>query len=479
MQDTMRSHFSGSLAASLIMLTLACGGEDLVLPSDEAPGSEAPAHLEMAGGDDQVGAPGAALAQPVRVRLVDDSGRGIPDREVTWIVTTGDGTVAPGSGMTDPSGYAAAQWTLGDPGPNSLTALAAGVGQQLTFTATATGGDDGGGDAIVVSASLSTLSVDPSAIEVGSGRSTIRVTVRDEQGAPVPGAVVTLSATGSGNTLAQPAGPTGADGVAVGTLRSTVAGTKDVTAVINGAVQINQTAQVFVTISPATRIEAVEGDDQEARAGSAVAVPPAVRVTNARGQPVAGYGVTFVVSRGGGTVSGASQTTNADGIARVGSWMLGSATDNRLEARAGSLNGSPVVFRATATEEPPPPPPPPAAEPHHFIFLEPPHDVEENEEFTVRVAILDVDGDIVPLSGIEIYIGLFQEGREHPSNDLLRGDRFEDTRNGIAEFRFRIENRRSGTERYRMRALSDELPQLGPHGPEPWLFSQLFTVRGD
>jgi hypothetical protein len=215
-------------------------------------------------------------------------------------------------------------------------------------------------------------------------------------------------------------------------------------------------------------------------------VLPAVRVTDSRGQPVAGYGVTFVVTRGGGTVSGASQTTDADGIARVGGWTLGSAGDNRLEAQAGSLNGSPVVFRATATEEPPPPPPPPpppAAEPHHFIFVEPPHDVSENQEFTVKVAIVDAGGNIVPLSGIEIYIGLFREGEEDPSNTRLLGDRFEDTRNGVAEFRFRVTNGNFGTvtgtsERYRMRALSDELPQLGPYGPEPFLYSQLFTVQG-
>jgi hypothetical protein len=34
---------------------------------------------------------------------------------------------------------------------------------------------------------------------------------------------------------------------------------------------------------------------------------------------------------------------------------------------------------------------------------------------------------------------------------------------------------RSGT--YRFRALSDELPFLGPHGPEPYLFSETFQVR--
>jgi hypothetical protein len=264
-----------------------------------------------------------------------------------------------------------------------------------------------------------------------------------------------------------------------------VAGTKDVSAVVNGTLHLNQTAQVFVTAAtpaPAARVEAVAGDDQEANAGSAVAVRPAVRVTNTQGEPVAGYPVIFVVTRGGGTVSGASQTTNAEGIARVGSWILGSEENNELAAQAGSLNGSPVIFSAKAVLEEPPPPP--SAEPHHFIFLEPPHDVKENQEFTVKVAIVDAGGNIVPLSGIEIYLGLFQEGAENPSNTRLLGDRFEDTRNGVAEFRLRITNGSFGTvtgttERYRLRALSDELPQLGPYGPEPFLYSQLFTVRGD
>lgn len=188
------------------------------------------------------------------------------------------------------------------------------------------------------------------------------------------------------------------------------------------------------------------------------------------------------MTRGGGTVTGASQVTNADGIARVGSWTLGSTGSNELEAQAGSLDGSPVVFRATGTGGPPPPPP--TAEPHHFVFLQPPRDVEENEEFTVRVAIVDAGGTIVPLSGIEIYLGLFRVGEEDPSNTRLLGDRFRDTENGVAEFRLRITNGSFGTvtgesERYRFRALSDELPQLGPHGPEPFLYSDVFEVEGD
>jgi hypothetical protein len=43
----------------------------------------------------------------------------------------------------------------------------------------------------------------------------------------------------------------------------------------------------------------------------------------------------------------------------------------------------------------------------------------------------------------------------------------------VAVFHLRITEQ----NRFRMRALTDELPQLGPHGPEPWLFSGVFEVR--
>jgi hypothetical protein len=102
--------------------------------------------------------------------------------------------------------------------------------------------------------------------------------------------------------------------------------------------------------------------------------------------------------------------------------------------------------------------------------------------FTVEVALVDVDGNIVPLTGIEIYVDLFRSGRDHPDNQRALGDRFRDTVNGVAVFELGVINGSSGDpvgvseSGYRLRALTDELPELGPHGPEPWLFSSPFDV---
>ena len=91
---------------------------------------------------------------------------------------------------------------------------------------------------------------------------------------------------------------------------------------------------------------------------SAVSPAPSVLVTDQNANAMAGVTVNFVVTSGGGSVSGGAVATDASGIATVGSWSLGpSAGPNTLTASAGSLN--PVVFTATGTAAPPPPPPPP------------------------------------------------------------------------------------------------------------------------
>lgn len=215
-------------------------------------------------------------------------------------------------------------------------------------------------------------------------------------------------------------------------------------------------------------VEAVEGEGQTAPAGTEVVVRPAVRVLDDEGRPVEGFEVTFVVVGGGGSLTGDTQTTGADGVARVGSWTLGAAPGtNTLEARAESLEGSPVTFTAEGT----------AAEPgpvvDRLIYVTPPRDAAVNEDFRVEVALVDADGDVVPLSGIFIYLGLFKEGQDSPSNNLVSGEHFENTQDGIAAFDISIE--RAG--RYRLRALTDDLPELGPHGPQPWLYSEVFEIE--
>ena len=97
------------------------------------------------------------------------------------------------------------------------------------------------------------------------------------------------------------------------------------------------------------QIVANSGDRQSAPAGTAVPIAPSVLVTDSGGHPVTGVVVTFAVASGGGSITGSTATTNAGGIATVGSWTLGSiaSVHNILAASAANLSGSPVMFRAT------------------------------------------------------------------------------------------------------------------------------------
>ncbi len=85
-------------------------------------------------------------------------------------------------------------------------------------------------------------------------------------------------------------------------------------------------------------------------AGTAVPTPPSVKVATAKGAGVPGVTVTFTVTMGGGAVSGASVSTDASGIATVGSWTLGPATgENRLTATTAVLPTVVVTFTATGS----------------------------------------------------------------------------------------------------------------------------------
>ena len=108
---------------------------------------------------------------------------------------------------------------------------------------------------------------------------------------------------------------------------------------------------VITTVTgTATQIAINAGNGQSAAVGTAVSIAPSVIVKDAYGNPVSGVSVTFAVATGGGSLTGGSATTNASGIAAVGSWTLGTTPgSDTLTATSTGLTGSPLTFTATAT----------------------------------------------------------------------------------------------------------------------------------
>ena len=83
--------------------------------------------------------------------------------------------------------------------------------------------------------------------------------------------------------------------------------------------------------------------------GTQVVELPSVVVRDANGNPVGGAHVTFAVTAGGGSITGGSATSNASGIATVGSWTLGATAGvNTLTATVGSLPA--VTFTAQGAD---------------------------------------------------------------------------------------------------------------------------------
>jgi|SRR5690349_2688684 CARDB len=95
------------------------------------------------------------------------------------------------------------------------------------------------------------------------------------------------------------------------------------------------------------------GDGQTAGVGTAVPTPPSVVLRDSGGTPIEGDTVRFTVGSGGGSVTGATQVTDQNGVATVGSWTLGSAAGtNTLIATSNGAVGSPQTFIAIAVASP-------------------------------------------------------------------------------------------------------------------------------
>src|SRR5439155_26040665 len=129
-----------------------------------------------------------------------------------------------------------------------------------------------------VSASRTTVTASQSTISASSGGSavTITVTALEGFGNPIGGKTVTLTPTGNGNTLTQPPGPTTTSGVASGTLSSTVAEAKTVSASVGGTAIAQQAS---VTVNPARAAKlAFLVSPGNATAGAGTTPPPETEI---------------------------------------------------------------------------------------------------------------------------------------------------------------------------------------------------------
>jgi uncharacterized protein YccT (UPF0319 family) len=238
---------------------------------------------------------GTAVDFPPSVLLRDASGNAVAGVEVTFATGVNSGTVSPTTPIaTGVDGIATVtSWTLSTiAGPNTLTATpfpGTITGSPVLFTATGTPG--------APSSSQSSVTASPSPITAskGASASTITVTVRDAFGNAVSGVMVVLSATGTGNTLT-PSGTTDGNGEMTGTLSSTDAGTKTITATV-GSVTI--AAQPSVTVNPAEASQLVfTAEPSDVLISSAITPAVVVTAQDAFGNTATGFTDNVLIAIG-------------------------------------------------------------------------------------------------------------------------------------------------------------------------------------
>lgn len=301
----------------------------------------APANAAKTAGDAQTATVNTAVATRPAVQVTDQFGNPVESVTVTFAVATGGGGVTSAAPKTDATGHAAVgSWTLGTgAGANSLNASVAALPVQ-TFTAT--------GNADVA---------DSLKLSAGNGQTdTVKATlatpytvrVSDQYGNAVSGTTVTWGVSGGGSIT--PSSITNASGIASATrVFGTAAGPQGASATVAGLVGSPVSFSATATHGVATTIVKVTGDNQSAVAASPVGIPPTAKVTDAYTNPVAGVGVTFAVTAGGGSVNPTSAiTTDGSGNATVTTWTLGpSAGTNNNTLTASATGTSSAAFVAS------------------------------------------------------------------------------------------------------------------------------------
>jgi adhesin/invasin len=262
--------------------------------------------------------------------------------------------VDPAEAITDTDGRAATSWRLGRvAGTQVLVARVANQGQaplERPISATATPAE---------AESLAVGSGQNQAAEPATALAeSLVVRAADRYGNPVPGVRVNWEMS-TGGSVSPASALTSAEGrAATRRVLGTSVGvytTRAVSAGLSGSILFTSIAASDPSRHPAA-IAAQAGDGQTGTVGTALPVAPSVLVRDGANRPLAGIAVAFAVSSGGGTIGGAAAVTDAAGIAKAGSWTLGSAAGQQtvIASVSGSgVSGNPVTFRATARAGPP------------------------------------------------------------------------------------------------------------------------------
>ena len=354
----------------------------------------APAAVVVMSGNGQTARIQQALA-PFVAKITDADGNPVAGYKVTW--TAVNGTLAAATTLTDANGSTSNTMTVGVvAGPASATATAGTASTR--FTATVQTG-------IVSRIAIITQAASPSAAGIAITPA-VQVALQDAGG--------NLTAATNPVTVALGANPSGA--TLSGTLtRNSVAGVATFddlkidkvgagyTLVITSANAGSVTTVPFTVLAgAAANFVIVAGDGQTGTVNTLVEIAPSVRLTDAHQNPVPGATVTFTPAASSGTVSPSSVVTDANGVATVTSWTLGTVAGAQSVV-AAAAGVSSLTFHAIAL----------AGAPAQVSIITQPSTVAQSGiAFATQPAVqlLDAFGNRSPRSGVAITAAIATGG---------------------------------------------------------------------
>ena len=325
---------SSTLVAALGLA--ACGGENLVLPSEGEP-----AEIVLLQGDGQNGRVGEPLPQPLIFEVTDLTGR--PVAGATVVAELSGADLSPDTATTDNAGRASIDVVLGAAvgTANGNARVVTDAGQtpvETDFTVSAVAAFANG---------LRIVSGENQAGVAGQGLGApLVVEVTDAFGNPIEGVTIAWSAEGGGAVSAATTVTDASGRASVTRTLGSVAGLQRTLASADGLAGSPAVFLHTATAGSASGVQVASGEGQSGAPGARLAEDIAVRVVDADGNPVVGAAVTWVVTAGGGRVEPSTGTTDSDGRASTG-WFLGPTLGTNAVQAVVSGVGT-ATFTATA-----------------------------------------------------------------------------------------------------------------------------------
>lgn len=271
-------------------------------------------------GDGQTGIVGNTLAQPLVIKATDSKGRALRNVLVEFRVTSGGGSTSPATATTNNQGLAQTSWTLGTSTavPQQLEARAVSTNQLLgSFTATALP-DRPAAMAMNSADSQTTTRLTPVPIPPA-------VLITDQYGNPVPGNSVTFAIPFYDEGGSVTGSPAVSNAAGIATLGSWVVGPAVgrhwVGATIPELPYVSVTFVATATLGTGARMAEYHGSNQVTKVNVAFPLGPAVRITDASGNPIEGVVPTWTQVQGSGSLAGGSDASRANGVDDYTTWI--------------------------------------------------------------------------------------------------------------------------------------------------------------